>query len=65
MPILTFILIVALIGFGMWLITTYIPMPDPIKKVLVIGVTVFIVVWVLQLLGVFNMGPVIGPVYHR
>lgn len=57
MPLVTLILALALVGFLLWLILTYIPMPEPFKKVLVVLVIVVLVIWLMQLLGV--VGPAV------
>lgn len=54
MPILTFILLLALIGFLLWLATTKIPMDPTIKTILICVVVFCVVVWVLQVLGVLE-----------
>lgn len=51
MPILTLVVYLALIGLAVWLVTTYVPMPDPIKKLIVVVVVVLIVLWLVQLIG--------------
>jgi hypothetical protein len=50
MDLLTLILVLALIGFVLWLITTYIPMPDPFKQVIVVLVIIVLVVWLARVL---------------
>jgi hypothetical protein len=51
MPILTLIIYLALIGLAVWLVTTYIPMPDSIKRLIVVVVVVLVVLWLLELIG--------------
>jgi hypothetical protein len=51
MPILTLVIWLALLGLLVWLVTTYIPMPEPIKRLIVIVVVVLVVLWIVQLVG--------------
>lgn len=53
MPILQFILILVAIGVIMWAVNAYIPMEAGIKKVLNIVVLIVVILWVLQLFGLF------------
>lgn len=55
MPLINLILIVAIIGFVLWLVTTYVPMPQSIKTILVVFVALMICFWLLGLLGVGNI----------
>ena len=58
MPLISLILVLALVGFLLWLVLTYIPMPEPFKKVILVLVVIVLVLWLLQLLGL--VGPTIG-----
>jgi uncharacterized membrane protein len=49
--ILTAILIIAIIGFVLWLIITYIPMPDPIRQVIIVVVVVLIIIWLISVIA--------------
>ena len=60
MPLLYLILWIAAIGFVVWLVTTYIPMPDIFKKVILVVVAIAVVLWVLGMFAPLG-GPVIGP----
>jgi hypothetical protein len=44
------ILVIALIGFLVYLVTTYIPMPAPFKQVLIVAVVILLVLYLLALL---------------
>lgn len=52
---LTLILGLALTGFLTYLVTTYIPMPDIFKKLIVVVVVIALIVFLLQLFGLANM----------
>jgi hypothetical protein len=42
------ILTLALVGFVLWLIFTYIPMPDPYKQVLMVIVVIVMILFLLR-----------------
>lgn len=46
-------LIIALVvlGFIWWLVITYIPMPDPMKKVITVIVVIFLILLLLRMFG--------------
>lgn len=50
MELLTLVLVLAVVGFLLYLITTYIPMPDPFKQAIVVLVVIVVVVWLARLL---------------
>ncbi len=58
MPLVNLILVLAIVGFVLYLIVTFIPMPAPFKQVIVVLVVIVLVVWLLQLIGF--VGPTIG-----
>jgi len=51
------------IGVLLWLVTTYIPMEPTIKRILVAVVIIAVVLWLLQLFGLFDLGGI--TVGHR
>jgi len=59
MPIIALIFWLAVIGLLTYLVLRFVPMPDPMKKLIVIAVVVLCVVWILNIMGVFglNSGP--------
>lgn len=58
MPLIQLILVLALVGFLLYLIITYIPMPAPFKIAIQVIVVVVVILWLLQILGV--SGPTVG-----
>jgi len=64
MPIIQVIVIIAVIGFLMWAINTYLPMADPYKKILNILVIILVAFWIISLIlplgGLWTSGPRIG-----
>lgn len=51
MGILTLILILAIIGFVLWLVLTYIPMPAPFKSIITVIIVIALILWLLQVFG--------------
>lgn len=49
---ITLILTLAVIGFLTWLVTTYIPMPDVFKKVIIVIVIIVVVLYLFRVLGI-------------
>jgi len=54
MPLITVVLTLIVIGVLLWLINTYIPMAESIKKILNIVVVVAVVIWLLYGFGVLS-----------
>lgn len=52
-PLVKMILGLAIIGFLLWLIVTYIPMPDIFKKVIMVIVAIVVIIFVCQYFGIF------------
>lgn len=48
---ITLILTLAVVGFLVWLIVTYIPMPDLFKKVIIVIVVILMVLYLLRMFG--------------
>ena len=59
MPLLNLVLILIVIGVGLYLLNRYVPMAAPIKNIINIVVVVAVILWVLSLLGAGNL--YIGP----
>jgi hypothetical protein len=51
------ILELGLVGFIVWLITTYIPMPDIFKKVIFVVVAIAVILFCLREFGALDSGP--------
>lgn len=49
MPLLNVVIVLIVVGVLLWLINTYVPMADPIKKILNAVVVIAIVLWLLSL----------------
>lgn len=62
MPLLQVVIVLVVIGVGLWLINRFIPMAGSIKTILNFVVVIVVVVWLLNLFGIvthfpkFNLG---------
>jgi hypothetical protein len=50
------ILALAVLGFCLWLLLTYVPMPAPVKTVIIALVVICLIVWVLDWAGFVDVG---------
>ena len=55
MPLISLIIILAVVGFILYLITNYIPMSAPFKQVILVVVVIVLVLWLMQVFGI--VGP--------
>lgn len=51
MDIISLLVAVVVIGLVLWLITTYVPMPQPMKTIVVAVAVLIFCVWLLQVSG--------------
>jgi hypothetical protein len=49
--LLILILTLALVGFVLWAVITYIPMPPMFKNVIVVIIVIFVIIWLIRQLG--------------
>ena len=54
MPLVNIVIVLIVVGVGLWLINTYIPMASSIKTILNIVVVVAVAIWVLQAVGMWG-----------
>ena len=54
MSIIQLIVILAVIGVLMWLVNAYVPMAEPYKKILNVVVIICVVLWLLNVFGIFT-----------
>lgn len=54
MPLLNLVVVLIVIGVGLYLINRYIPMQSSIKTILNIVVVVFVCLWILQVTGLWS-----------
>jgi len=53
MDLLTLIVTLVVIGFVLWVLVTYVPMPPLYKQVLIVIVVLLIVLWLVRATGLF------------
>lgn len=51
MNLLNIIIILVVVGLVLWVVNTYVPMDDKIKKILNIVAVIFVVIWLLKVVG--------------
>ena len=54
MGLIQIVIVLAVVGFLLWLVMTYIPMPDPFKKIIMVVVVIFVVLWLLSAFGILD-----------
>lgn len=54
MPVIQLIVYLVIIGVLMWLVNSYIPMAEGIKKILNVVVIIAVVLWLLNIFGLFT-----------
>ena len=54
MPLINIVIILVVVGAALWAINAYIPMAQPVKRILNIVVVVVLVLWLLQTFGVIG-----------
>lgn len=48
---ISLVIYLAILGFLVWLLITYVPMPQPIKTAIIVVVVVMIILYLLRALG--------------
>ncbi len=54
MSLMTVVLVLILVGVGLWLVNRYIPMDGKIKTILNIVVVIVVILWLLRAFGVLG-----------
>ena len=57
MPLLHIMLVLIVVGFLLWLINRFIPMQSTIKAILNAVVVIAVVLWLLDVFGLFHSFP--------
>jgi len=52
MPLVNLIVVLVILGVILWLVTTYVPMPQPIRAVITVVVILVICLWLLSIFGI-------------
>jgi hypothetical protein len=60
MSIIELLIILVVIGVGLYLVNTYIPMAKPIKTIINVVVVLLVILWLCELFGLFQIGTPIG-----
>lgn len=55
MPVVMIIIVVVVVGFLLWLAEKYVPMDATIKRILEAIVIIALVIWLLQVFGIWAM----------
>lgn len=53
MSLLTILLVLVVVGVVLYLVNNYIPMDANIKRILNIATIIFVIVWILKVVGAF------------
>lgn len=54
MPLIEVVIVLIVVGVLLWLVNTYIPMQQVIKTIINAVVVVAVVIWLLQVFGVWH-----------
>ena len=54
MPLVQIVIVLIVVGVGLWLINTYIPMASAIKSILNLVVVIAVAVWLLKAFGFWD-----------
>lgn len=54
MPLINLVVVLIVVGVGLWLINRFIPMASSIKTILNVVVVVAVAIWVLQAAGMLG-----------
>jgi hypothetical protein len=54
MPLINIVLVLIIVGMGLWLINSFVPMAGSIKTILNAVVVVFVCVWLLKIFGLWS-----------
>ena len=54
MPLITLVVVLAVVGVLLWLLNTYVPMAKPIKTIINVVVVLVVIVWMLSVFGIIG-----------
>jgi len=52
--LISVVLVLVVLGFLLWLLFTYVPMPDPFKTIIMVVIVICVVLWLLSAIGVWH-----------
>lgn len=55
MDIISLVVVLVVVGLVWWLITTYVPLPAPVKTVITVLAVLVLCVWLLQFAGITHL----------
>ena len=55
---ITVLIVLVIVGVCLYLVENYVPMSPPIKTVLRVIVVLILVLWLLQIFGIYDLPPV-------
>jgi hypothetical protein len=58
--IVELLLLLVVIGVGLYLVNTYVPMAQPIKTIINVVVILLVLAWLLEVFGLLNFGGTVG-----
>jgi hypothetical protein len=64
MPIIQVLIILAVIGFLLWLVLNFVPMPAIFQRLITAVVVICTVLWLLDVFGLLHLGGNV-PSFHR
>ena len=57
MPLLQVVVVLVVVGVGLWLINRFIPMAGSIKTILNVVVVIVVIAWLLNIFGIISHFP--------
>jgi hypothetical protein len=55
MSLLTIVLVLCVVVLALWLLNTYVPLPQPVRTIVSLLVVVAVLVWLLDAAGVIHL----------
>lgn len=55
MPIISIVIVLVIVGLGLYLINNYVPMAGPIKTILNVVVVLVLCIWLLNAFGIVHI----------
>jgi len=52
------VVILVIVGVALYLLNQYVPMAPPIKTVINVIVILFVIIWLLNMVGLFSIPPI-------
>jgi len=65
MSLIGLIIVLVVIGVGLYLLNTYVPMAKPIKTIINVVVVLAVCLWLLNVFGLLDVGPDTRHLFRR